>query len=153
MSAIQIDTPKLAYLFSADARGYISVWNIEKLREICFDKQIIVDINTLQNELKFMICWKAHNNAIVDLIYNSTNKTLLSASLDESVRIWQGHKGNFIGFLGQSKPISIPNNESRDFTQPYDVSEPPTYGNSKHSKLNKDGNGFDGFPLVLDKTK
>jgi hypothetical protein len=73
------------YLYTGDSLGYITVWwlndfvekvNASKKKEFLIDPKLI----------GMVVCWKAHVNRIVQLNYMTTNKILVSASIDESVR-------------------------------------------------------------------
>lgn len=97
------------FLYAADARGYLSMWSIDKYIEDYFDKlngnanaesnrkstSSLKRENTSResllatpdsSEISLVVCWRGHLSKICALIYSPTNKIILSASQDESVR-------------------------------------------------------------------
>ena len=64
-------------------------------------------------------------NKIVSLVYVDTQKTILSSSVDGSVRLWWGTKGRFVGFFGQHRAFNFPSSDDtgQPAVLPYDISE------------------------------
>ena len=90
-------------------------------------------------------------NKIIDLVLNPENKLIFSTSVDESVRVWWGQKGKYIGYLGQKKPFVIPTKDQYEFSPPIDITEPPIFVNK--AKADKKMEKNYEYPLVLDKKK
>jgi WD repeat-containing protein 64 len=106
-----------------------------------------------KNNLQMIVCWKAHNGPIVDMTYLSINKTLATASTDESVRVWWGNRGRFIGFYGQIKHFIIPLDDDSDLTQPYDISEQPIYSKVKARTEKQLLDTNKEYPLIVDRNR
>ena len=85
------------YLYTGDSLGYITIWSLNDFVE---------RVNTSKKKdffiepklITMVVCWKAHVNRIVQLNYMSTNKILVSASTDESVRL-----ANFLNLVLSEK--------------------------------------------------
>lgn len=139
------------YLYMGDSLGYITMFSI---RNFCDKVKTNQKINYLTNDANLItmkVCWKAHLNKIVKLNFVHASKILLSASTDESVRVWWGARGRFIGFLGQTKLFLVPNDDTAAWVPPYDISETPIYSN----KMNADKSiekKYD-YHLVYDKAR
>lgn len=143
--------PEKKHLYTADSNGYITIWFIGDFLDT-FDLSESIDLNENFGKITMIICWRAHTNKIIDLVYIPKTKILLSASIDESVRAWDASKGRYVGFLGQNKPFVKPSIES-DWVPPYDITESPIYYNRTKTDSNKKMEKNYEYPLILDKKK
>ena len=73
-----------SYLYTADARGYITMWSMSEFIENLESSQAKPEeFESNKSKIEMLVCWKAHNNKIVDLIHvNNNNKCLISISID-----------------------------------------------------------------------
>lgn len=142
------------YIYTGDSRGYVTMWSvgefIENLQESLISPE---SLEENKNNLQMVVCWKAHNGPIVDMVYISINKTIATASTDESVRVWWGNRGRFIGFYGQIKPFIIPLDDDSDLTQPYDISEQPIHSKVKARTEKQVLDTNREYPLVVDRNR
>nr|XP_006814770.1 PREDICTED: WD repeat-containing protein 49-like [Saccoglossus kowalevskii] len=82
-------------LISGDTKGYIYIWNIE---QYC-----IQPAEETKRERPPLLCsWRAHEKAVVsvDYIIYDEQSFILSASTDQTARLWT-LKGHFVGTFGQ----------------------------------------------------
>jgi WD40 repeat protein len=137
-------------LYTGDSNGYITIWSYSAFVNR-YNLNEPIDLSVNSDLFNLVVCWRAHVGKIVELILNPDNKLLFSASADESVRVWWGYKGKYIGYLGQKKAFAIPSKDLFEFTPPIDITEPPIFVNK--SKSDKKMDKKYEYPLVLDKKK
>ncbi|MCQ2817169.1 MAG: hypothetical protein MJ252_07880 [archaeon] len=103
-------TPNGDIIASCDADGVVKFWDVRMIREIgsyeeckqsanclCFDKSGTVlavgyddnNIRIFPTGKKSDVVFKGHDDAVLDLMYDPNNMSLLSASADRSFKIWQ----------------------------------------------------------------
>lgn len=76
------------YLYTADARGYVTMWSIgEFIENYEASQQSAETKEQNKNTIQMLVCWKAHTNRINDMMYVLVNKTLITVSADESARL------------------------------------------------------------------
>ncbi|KAK7504770.1 hypothetical protein BaRGS_00003798, partial [Batillaria attramentaria] len=126
--------------------GYLTFWDVKAFMEDPGSSD--------PNVLKQVICWRAHLTRIVALEYIDSQKAILSASTDGSVRVWWGQKGRFVGFFGQHRPFNFPASEETSGTPtlPYDITEGPLAPIKRKSATQKirSVQKFE-YPLIFDK--
>ena len=75
------------HLYTADSRGYVTMWSIAEFVENLESSQASVDsIEQNKNSIGMVVCWRAHTNKINDMIFVDINKILVTVSIDESAR-------------------------------------------------------------------
>uniref|UniRef100_A0A8D0BUP6 WD repeat domain 64 n=1 Tax=Salvator merianae TaxID=96440 RepID=A0A8D0BUP6_SALMN len=115
---------------TASANGAIIVWDFEA-------------------NIKQHICWRAHSAKIVSLFYDEERSLVVTASSDNSVRLWHAFDGHYIGYFGQRRVFEL--SESTDVIFPCDVNELPITIRDD-SKYMEKKQKFE-YPLVLDREK
>nr|KAG5712352.1 hypothetical protein BaRGS_023931 [Batillaria attramentaria] len=134
------------FLVTGDNKGYLTFWDVKAFMEDPGSSD--------PNVLKQVICWRAHLTRIVALEYIDSQKAILSASTDGSVRVWWGQKGRFVGFFGQHRPFNFPASEETSGTPtlPYDITEGPLAPIKRKSATQKirSVQKFE-YPLIFDK--
>jgi hypothetical protein len=74
-------------LYAGDLYGYVTVWSIREFVETFFDEsQSQKSKAKAKNSINMVVCWRAHTSRITSMVYVQSNETLITASVDESVR-------------------------------------------------------------------
>ncbi|KAH0622526.1 hypothetical protein JD844_024908 [Phrynosoma platyrhinos] len=123
------------------------------LKEILpFTKHPPIPLTALCTDVSSKILFaanKAHSTKIVDLFYNEEKNLVVTASTDNSVRVWHSRDGRYFGYFGQRRLFEI--SESTDIILPCDVNEMPLTI-KEGSKYMEKKQKFE-YPLVLDKER
>ncbi|XP_071795581.1 WD repeat-containing protein 64-like isoform X1 [Asterias amurensis] len=136
-------------LITGDNKGYITMWSVDMFLE---------NPQSDENELiKQLISWRAHLSRIVTLVYTNHMKSIISGSLDGSVRLWYAEdpaRGHFMGFFSQHRPWNFPSLErSSTPVLPYDITEGPLRPmKNVNEKKHKTTQSYE-YPLVFDDNK
>nr|CAB3267720.1 WD repeat-containing protein 64-like [Phallusia mammillata] len=136
-------------LIVADAKGYVTVWDVSEFLE---RPQASASIQARTELIKQIICWRAHLTKIVDLTFVNSSRVLITASTDGSVRIWYPHRGHYVGYFGQHRIWHISNNPSLPSSPvlPYDITEGPLNPvNARTNRRKTQKKNFE-YPLVFD---
>ncbi|XP_022089085.1 LOW QUALITY PROTEIN: WD repeat-containing protein 64-like [Acanthaster planci] len=133
-------------LVTGDNKGYITMWSVGLFLE---------NPQSDDNELiKQLISWRGHLSRIVTLVYANHMKSIISGSMDGSVRMWYGEdpaRGHFMGFFSQHRPWNFPSLErSNTPVLPYDITEGPLKPmRSTNERKNKTAQQSYEYPLVF----
>ncbi|XP_038075924.1 WD repeat-containing protein 64-like isoform X2 [Patiria miniata] len=133
-------------LITGDNKGYITMWSVDMFLE---------NPQSEDNELiKQLISWRGHLSRIVTLVYANHMKSVISGSMDGSVRMWYGEdpaRGHFMGFFSQHRPWNLPSLErSNTPVLPYDITEGPLKPmRSTNEKKHKTTQQSYQYPLVF----
>ncbi|XP_040210635.1 WD repeat-containing protein 64-like [Rana temporaria] len=106
-------------IITGNAEGYIRLWKLYKIQEA--DKEIIMMLNE-------ELCWRAHPMKITGLFYEDNNNIVVSASEDDSIRIWHATRGAYIGHFGQEGAYKLIDPPA--MTLPRDIKELPVKATS-----------------------
>ncbi|XP_018409962.1 PREDICTED: WD repeat-containing protein 64 [Nanorana parkeri] len=111
-------------IIAGNEEGHIILWKLCKIQEANREKTMI---------LKQELCWRAHSMKIISLFFEDNKNVVVSASDDDSIRLWHSSSGNYIGYFGQRRIYELIN--PPHFTQPCDVNELPLQNQSGKTDL------------------
>jgi len=89
MTCMQVD-PMNHHLFTGDASGMLAIWDLRGL-----DATVPSSYRSLVVTKK----WAAHSDNLTQIAYADNHQTLITASVDSSLRMWD-LEGNLIGTFG-----------------------------------------------------
>ena len=75
------------HIYAGDSLGYITMYSLTDLCEKAKTHKKINYLTTDANLISMNVCWKAHLNKIVKLNFLNSSRLIVSASVDESVRL------------------------------------------------------------------
>ncbi|XP_062981483.1 WD repeat-containing protein 64 [Elgaria multicarinata webbii] len=127
-------------LFAANKEGHVLRWNVGSFLEDPLDAS---------KHVKQQICWRAHSAKIVNLVYDEEKSLVVTASIDNSARLWHSPGGHYFGYFGQRRLFEI--FEASDIILPCDVNEIP-FTIKDDSKYMEKKQKFE-YPLVLDRER
>ncbi|CAF0717669.1 unnamed protein product [Adineta steineri] len=82
-------------LFVADSLGFLFIYEIERYA-----------LHQETNPPRCLRNWRGHVDSVTGLLYIDQTQTLITCSLDWTIRLWNLH-GHFIGTFGQSIPWNL----------------------------------------------
>ncbi|XP_072263163.1 WD repeat-containing protein 64 [Pyxicephalus adspersus] len=127
-------------IIAGNIEGYIILWKLCKIQEA--DRKIHLS-------LKQELCWRAHSMKITSLFYENSRNVVVSASTDDSIRLWHASSGNYIGYFGQSRAYEL--TSPPEFTLPCDIKELPLQTKVDNTVLRTTKN-FE-IPLIYESNK
>lgn len=140
-------------LFTADDKGYVTVWKMDEFLENMENTEHIEQI----------LSWRAHMTPIVQMAYVNEAEVIITASTDCSVRVWSSETGSYLGYFGQTErfDLSAPRRPNRSAFScsadrlPYDISEAPQsperrVRDSDRARLREDAKQLVEYPLTFD---
>ncbi|KAM5191587.1 WD repeat-containing protein 64 [Mantella aurantiaca] len=101
-------------IISGNEEGYITLWRLYRNQETDRKSSMM---------LKQELCWRAHSMKITNLFYEDNKNVVVSASEDDSIRLWHASSGNYIGYFGQRRAYKLIN--PLECTLPCDINELP----------------------------
>nr|XP_033791802.1 WD repeat-containing protein 64 isoform X3 [Geotrypetes seraphini] len=128
-------------ILAGNSEGFIIFWDIGIYLQ---------DAPPGTKSIKQKLYWKAHALKVVGLFYVEKKNIVVSASDDNSVRLWYGPTGHYIGYFGQHRVFR--HLEPTEFILPCDINEVPVKTRADAINILGKKQKYE-YPLIFDRDR